>query len=61
MPEKEKRKREYEPGDPYADGYDAALARKPKDANPYAAGSRNHMMWDNGWLRTLDDDDWDDN
>lgn len=52
-----KRKRQYEPGDPYADGYDAANDGHPRAANPYKRGSKFFALWEAGWLRTLEEDD----
>lgn len=48
----EKRKRTHArrcPGDPYAEGADAATEGKPKTGNPYEKGSEDHLAWDDGW------------
>lgn len=38
-----------EPGDPYASGYDAALAGSPETFNPYDEGTRDWAQWRDGW------------
>jgi hypothetical protein len=37
------------PGDPYAEGADAATAGQEKTINPYVRGSEDHTAWDDGW------------
>jgi len=44
-----KRKRQYEPGDPYADGYEASMDGVGKKDNPYERGHRYHELWLAGW------------
>jgi len=38
-------------GDPYAEGYDAAVARKTKASNPYCRDDKDehHQMWNRGF------------
>lgn len=47
--EGKRRKRQYEPGDPYAQGYDASVDGLGKSENPHKQGSRYHDLWLAGW------------
>jgi hypothetical protein len=40
------------PGDPFAEGADAALAGEPESANPYDPDEDcdAHLSWNDGWL-----------
>ena len=44
-----KRKRQYEPGDPYAAGYEASMDGDGKSENPHKPGSRYYELWLAGW------------
>jgi hypothetical protein len=43
--------------DPFAEGYDAALAGKPQTSNPYDMDSEfdNYAIWNDGWDAFFDE------
>jgi ribosome modulation factor len=43
------RKKTYEPGDPFAEGWDAAVAGGGVEANPYEEGTRERQAWLEGF------------
>ncbi len=47
--EPRRRKRQYEPGDPYAQGYEASVEGVGKNDNPYEPDHRYHGVWLAGW------------
>jgi ribosome modulation factor len=51
-----RRNARHEPGDPYADGADAAVAGAPLEANPYDLDDlRERTLWESGWRSVRDD------
>ena len=51
-----RRRRHFEPGDPYAEGADAASAHRPMTTNPYRPETREWQLWRDGYLTV--DEDW---
>lgn len=44
-----RKRKTYEPGDPYAEGWEAAEAGRDEQANSYPEGTREHAAWLQGF------------
>lgn len=51
-----RRKRHFEPGDPYAEGFDAASSCQDLGDNPYPYDTRDWQLWRDGYLATEEDE-----